>query len=84
MAWEARGANRYYYRKHWAGGRCVSEYLGGSATAVLHADADARERQAAAAVRQAEQDRRQAATAGSQAVQEIGAAARGAAAARSG
>lgn len=35
MAWEQRGNNRYYYRKRWERGRCVSEYLGTGATAQL-------------------------------------------------
>ena len=28
MAWENRGNNRYYYRKSWENGTCVSQYIG--------------------------------------------------------
>jgi hypothetical protein len=57
MAWESRGDNRYYYRKRWEGGRCVSEYLGSSTTAMLLAEGDEGRRQEEAQA-QAEERRR--------------------------
>ncbi len=45
MAWEERTrGGRYYVRKRWQGGRCISEYIGGGATAVAVANRDERER----------------------------------------
>jgi len=42
MAWETRArGGRYYVRKRWQGGRCVSEYIGGGAYAALLAGFDA-------------------------------------------
>jgi hypothetical protein len=58
MAWETRGDNRYYYRKRWEGGRCVSEYLGSDATAVLLAECDDARRDQDAQAHADEQRRR--------------------------
>jgi len=42
MAWEQRArGNRYYVRKRWVSGRCVSEYIGVGEDAVLLAGLDA-------------------------------------------
>ena len=54
MAWEDRGGNRYYYRKRWEGGRCVSEYLGAGELAEALATLDAYDRTARERVRAAE------------------------------
>jgi hypothetical protein len=35
MAWEERGNRKYYYRKAWINGRCVSEYIGAGIVAPL-------------------------------------------------
>ncbi|HEX8735154.1 MAG TPA: hypothetical protein VF721_07535 [Pyrinomonadaceae bacterium] len=35
MAWEKRGEKKYYYRKSWVNGRCVSEYIGAGMVAPL-------------------------------------------------
>lgn len=38
MAWEKRGEKKYYYRKSWNNGRCVSEYIGaGEITPLIEA-----------------------------------------------
>lgn len=73
MAWEARGDNRYYYRKAWQDGRCVSLYLGSGQAAAMMATYDARMQHAAATARRAELDHRQQINAGSQAVKELAA-----------
>ncbi len=41
MGWEQRArGGRYYVRKRWEGGRCVSEYIGGGTFAVALASVD--------------------------------------------
>lgn len=40
MAWETRGNNLYYYRKHWVNGRVKSEYVGAGMAAELSAEVD--------------------------------------------
>ncbi len=41
MAWEERArGRRYYVRKRWQDGRCVSEYIGGGTFAVALASVD--------------------------------------------
>ncbi len=46
MAWEERArGGRYYVRKRWHNGRCVSEYIGGGAFGALLAGFDEAERQ---------------------------------------
>ena len=47
----------YYYRKRWEGGRCVSEYVGSGATAILLAECDEGRRQEEAQA-QADEERR--------------------------
>ncbi len=45
MAWEERRrGRRYYYRKRWQNGRCVSEYIGGGEYGALLAGFDEAER----------------------------------------
>ena len=73
MAWEQRGNGRYYYRKRWEGGRCVSDYLGAGATAQLLAGIAAGRRAEATQERQAEQERRRQQAQGSQAVKALAA-----------
>ncbi len=53
MAWEQgpRGG-RYYVRKRWQDGRCVSEYIGGGTFAVALARVDQQARLQRAAVRE--------------------------------
>ncbi len=72
MGWEDRGGNRYYYRKRWEGGRCISEYLGAGATAELLSACEAYRRAEAAQQRQAEEERRRQQEQGSQAVKALG------------
>ncbi len=46
MAWEERTrGGRYYVRKRWQNGRCVSEYIGGGAFGALLAGFDEAARQ---------------------------------------
>jgi len=46
MAWEQRArGGRYYVRKRWEAGRCVSEYIGAGEDAVLLAGLDDAARQ---------------------------------------
>lgn len=59
MAWHK---GKYYVRKHWEAGRCVSEYIGGGDLGQIAADLDAaeqaeRKRAAAARRRAREQER---------------------------
>ncbi|MEM1094953.1 MAG: hypothetical protein AAGJ10_10150 [Bacteroidota bacterium] len=35
MGWEIRNGHRYYYRKRWEDGRCVSEYVGNGPAALF-------------------------------------------------
>ncbi len=44
MGWEERRGARYYYRKKRAGGRVVSEYVGGNALAMMLADLEQADR----------------------------------------
>lgn len=53
MAWEERArGGRYYVRKRWRNGRCVSEYIGGGAAAAAAARRDDWSRRRRDAVRQ--------------------------------
>jgi hypothetical protein len=45
MGWEIRGGKRYYYRKRWAAGRVVSEYVGHGPVVELVAQYEALEKQ---------------------------------------
>lgn len=47
MGWETRRNGRYYYQKERRGGRVVSTYLGGGATAQLIAEIEASRREIA-------------------------------------
>lgn len=60
MAWEERvRGGRYYVRKRWQAGRCVSEYIGTGAYAALLARVDEHGRRQHAAARQARREERQ-------------------------
>jgi hypothetical protein len=52
MAWEKRGKKKYYYRKSWINGRCVSEYIGAGEIAPLIAQQDRWEKKRAKMARQ--------------------------------
>ncbi len=58
MAWEQRGNSRYYYRKDWRDGRCVSVYLGAGETADLLSACEFYRRAEEAQAREAERSRR--------------------------
>lgn len=58
MAWEQRGNGRYYYRKDWENGHCVSVYLGAGETAVLIATCERYRQAEEAQAREAERSRR--------------------------
>ena len=59
MALETREHGTYFYRKHWRGGRCISEYVGSGLVAQLSAAYDERDRDQKSKERQAarEQER---------------------------
>lgn len=52
MGWEQRGMNRYYYRKEWQDGRCVSIYIGAGESAQLTAAVEAARRRVAYVARE--------------------------------
>ncbi len=72
MGWEQRGTNRYFYRKEWQDGRCVSTYLGSGETSVLLGECE-RFRQADEALEREQERRRRAdSEAGSKAATDVG------------